>query len=247
MRRGFTLSEVLITLGVIGIIAAITLPSLVKNYQKNLTVNKLKKELAELNSVVSRASSDYGFAKQWDYPIYDSGSNLSTIDWVEKYIIPYVKTTSGVLSCSRYNNASNECQKFYFYPLGNNSINYPQVIIKVQNGSMWGFSIHPWNNWLMIYVYLNPKKHVLGKDVFVFIINRSDNNPIVKVPDQRTDCTAQRINEQLCKYSREHCLTPQRAGSCAKGGNGGNYLAPGTLCSTIIFNEGWKIPDNYPW
>lgn len=31
---GFTLAEVLITLGVIGIVAAMTLPALVQNYQK---------------------------------------------------------------------------------------------------------------------------------------------------------------------------------------------------------------------
>ena len=31
--KGFTLSEVLITLGIIGVVAAITIPTLVQNYQ----------------------------------------------------------------------------------------------------------------------------------------------------------------------------------------------------------------------
>ena len=34
MKRAFTLSEVLITLGIIGIIAAMTQPSLIGNYRK---------------------------------------------------------------------------------------------------------------------------------------------------------------------------------------------------------------------
>ena len=39
----FTLAEVLITLGIIGIVAAMTLPALVGKYQKVQTVNQLKK------------------------------------------------------------------------------------------------------------------------------------------------------------------------------------------------------------
>ena len=49
MKKAFTLSEVLITLGVIGIVAAITIPNLMGKYQKQVTVNKLKK----INTVLS--------------------------------------------------------------------------------------------------------------------------------------------------------------------------------------------------
>ena len=47
-KFGFTLAEVLITLGIIGVVAALTLPSLVTNYQKQVTVNKLKKDINEI-------------------------------------------------------------------------------------------------------------------------------------------------------------------------------------------------------
>ena len=42
-KAAFTLAEVLITLGIIGVVAAITLPTLIKNYQKQVWVNQLKK------------------------------------------------------------------------------------------------------------------------------------------------------------------------------------------------------------
>lgn len=42
----FTLAEVLITLGVIGVVAAMTLPTLIKNYQKHIWVNQLKKSVS---------------------------------------------------------------------------------------------------------------------------------------------------------------------------------------------------------
>ena len=42
-RLGFTLAEVLITLGIIGVVAALTMPVLVANYSKKADVAKLKK------------------------------------------------------------------------------------------------------------------------------------------------------------------------------------------------------------
>lgn len=39
----FTLAEVLITLGIIGVVAAMTLPTLINNYRKQETIAKLKK------------------------------------------------------------------------------------------------------------------------------------------------------------------------------------------------------------
>ncbi len=39
-KVAFTLAEVLITLGIIGVVAAVTLPTLVANYQKTVWVNK---------------------------------------------------------------------------------------------------------------------------------------------------------------------------------------------------------------
>lgn len=40
---GFTLAEVLITLGIIGVVAALTIPTLISNYQKNMYLNRFKK------------------------------------------------------------------------------------------------------------------------------------------------------------------------------------------------------------
>ncbi len=45
MRKGFTLAEVLITLGIIGIVAALTLPSLIQKYQEKVTLERLKKSI----------------------------------------------------------------------------------------------------------------------------------------------------------------------------------------------------------
>ena len=43
--KAFTLAEVLITLGIIGVVAALTLPNLVANYKKQVLVTQLKAEV----------------------------------------------------------------------------------------------------------------------------------------------------------------------------------------------------------
>ena len=40
---GFTLAETLITIGIIGVVAALTIPSIIQNYQEKTTIVKLKK------------------------------------------------------------------------------------------------------------------------------------------------------------------------------------------------------------
>ena len=42
-NKAFTLAEVLVTLGIVGVIAAMTIPMLITNYQKRLTLTRLKK------------------------------------------------------------------------------------------------------------------------------------------------------------------------------------------------------------
>ena len=50
---GFTLAEVLVTLSILGIIAAVTVPSVVRNFQKLVTITKLKIAYSDLHTAVS--------------------------------------------------------------------------------------------------------------------------------------------------------------------------------------------------
>lgn len=51
-RIGFTLAEVLITLGVIGVVAAFTVPTLINNYKEKVTVTKVKKFYLTMSQAV---------------------------------------------------------------------------------------------------------------------------------------------------------------------------------------------------
>ena len=54
----FTLAEVLITLGIIGVVAALTLPTLISNYKNQVYVNKLKKMVSLLENGIRKAAAD---------------------------------------------------------------------------------------------------------------------------------------------------------------------------------------------
>lgn len=61
--KAFTLAETLITLAIIGIVAAMTIPSLVQKYQEKVLITKLKKFYAELsyahNMSIANENTDF--------------------------------------------------------------------------------------------------------------------------------------------------------------------------------------------
>lgn len=59
-KFGFTLAETLITLAIIGIVAAITIPVLYNDYHKHQYVSQLKKVYTEVNQALIQLANDYG-------------------------------------------------------------------------------------------------------------------------------------------------------------------------------------------
>ncbi len=59
-KSAFTLAEVLVTLGIIGIVAAMTIPTLQAKYQKQEYVTRLKKAYATINQALIELFSDMG-------------------------------------------------------------------------------------------------------------------------------------------------------------------------------------------
>lgn len=59
--RGFTLAEVLITLGIIGIVAAMTIPGLVTNYKVKVLESKFKKADSVLQQALLTTANEIGY------------------------------------------------------------------------------------------------------------------------------------------------------------------------------------------
>ena len=86
-KNAFTLAEMLITLSVIGIIAVLTVPGLITQYQKKVTAVKVKKAYAELNQAIQLSQVANGSMKFWDLGENSSIENTRAV--VAKYIAPY--------------------------------------------------------------------------------------------------------------------------------------------------------------
>ena len=65
-KVAFTLVEVLITLGIIGVVAAMTMPTLIQNYRKNLVVTRLQKFYSTMNQAIKQSEVDNGDKLYWE-------------------------------------------------------------------------------------------------------------------------------------------------------------------------------------
>ena len=77
-KCAFTLAEVLITLGIIGVVAAITIPSLMAATQEASLVPKVKKTYSTLAQALKLASNDYDTPGDFSL-IFDEGKSASQI------------------------------------------------------------------------------------------------------------------------------------------------------------------------
>ena len=98
-KGAFTLAEVLITLGIIGVVAALTLPSLIQKYQDQVLENQLKKMYSTLSQGIQKAMADDGVYRFSDTELFQSciypktESNVC-IQMVKKYFnVVSTKTT----------------------------------------------------------------------------------------------------------------------------------------------------------
>lgn len=85
----FTLAEVLITLAIIGIVAAITIPSLVQKYQEKARVTALKKFYATITQAVQMAIIEHGTPDMWGISGEHPEVMLTTI-------FPYIKIMQNI-------------------------------------------------------------------------------------------------------------------------------------------------------
>ncbi len=158
--KAFTLAEVLITLGIIGVVAAMTLPTLVQNHRKQVVEARLKKFYSIMNQAVKMSELKHGEFMYWgsDIPTYDNDAIES---WYNTYFRPYVKTTKieakgGVLSVYLADGSK--------FKLFNHILNCPEGQVCSAN------ALH-----LYFYPNGNSRTDIHGKDYFTFFMNAGAN------------------------------------------------------------------------
>lgn len=180
-KLAFTLAEVLITLGVIGVVAAITIPGLATSIQKKVLESQIKADYAIIQQAVRASESD---DISYDMVIQD-GSDASIKEWFDTYLSTHLKVEQvcynkpgcwhkmGVVKnllgqAPRYEN--------------NNGIGGNIVTFKISNGSMFNidgntasdmesFGLTTDSDGLTFYFDANgdKKPNKIGKDIFILV------------------------------------------------------------------------------
>ena len=100
-HAAFTLAEVLITLGIIGVVAALTMPALIQNHKKSEASARLKKFYSTMQQAILLSENENGSAKQWtkvdsiekdpDTGLYDDADAENTEIYFNTYLKKYLK------------------------------------------------------------------------------------------------------------------------------------------------------------
>ena len=226
-RVAFTLAEVLITLGIIGVVAAMTMPSLVQNYKNKQTVAQLKKIYSVLSQATVMAESENGPISDWN--IVDG--SCESMDEIVSFYTPYLKTLkdckqskgcwatttikglSGTTSRLDEFSGSFDCAKHSI------ALTDGTYIVFDIYGSLSTFGIEndfPNNNntTMGFFVDLNGAKNpnVVGRDIFTFALTKHGIVPAgihnnsahctreLKDWNSGIDCAAKVLKEEDLKY-----------------------------------------------
>jgi prepilin-type N-terminal cleavage/methylation domain-containing protein len=224
-KAAFTLAEVLITLGIIGIVAAMTIPSLIHNQQKKVLENRLKEDYSIMQQVMRFNEYDDLYL---DTNIPDNITGAT--NWFKTYLAPHLKYAQvcyDAAGCwqSKMNNRQLNGNVAGWNRLGV-GIGYGIITVRLTNGSnlcIDGFSASDMMNWfgiksttsgIIVYIDANGDggPNVIGKDIFILGFTEKGLVPAGQ------DVTNEKVDA-----------------SCKKGGNG-------YFCMKKVKDSGWEIP-----
>ena len=249
--NAFTLAEVLITLGVIGVVAAITLPTLVTNYQKKQTVVQLKKAYAELSQAINLAQKDNGMIEDWDFANFSTSAERIQY-FYDNFLKPNLKIERHCVP------SSDDCWADKTYTLNGNE--YPYVYREHPGCNSFitatGYSVYYWlhgngrGGWFFVDLNGRKKPNILGKDTFVFmLVNGNSNGNTYTETGSRLGLNPHGFHHNQIMTREDIILGnyPFPANDDSGGCSFAATRSPGVSCAALIMIDNWEIKNDYPW
>ncbi len=113
-KTAFTLAEVLITLGIIGVVAAMTIPTVVAKYQHKVLETQFKKAYSILYQLVLQVQNDTGMPLNVkDYSHAYTGDNYKLYNTLKPYIMANFCTTKGCIDRIEVDDGTGQNMKEY--------------------------------------------------------------------------------------------------------------------------------------
>ncbi len=227
------MAEVLITLGIIGIIASMTMPQLLGHYQKKVTETRLKRVYNIIAQTIERSKVEYGDPSGWWLDAIAGKGQSYRDDATELFVSQFWDPWVPKIKDKTY-----ESMKDFGYDKVNGlkMDNTKAMIYVLNDGTVVGI-------WIMVYIDENGKggnlsaigymvdvngleyPNMFGRDIFLFQLNPKTGGII----ENTENLTREELIEK-CAYSRK----------TDKFFN--NYY-----CTILIAHDGWEIKPDYPW
>lgn len=227
-KSAFTLAEVLITLGIIGVVAALTLPSLITNYRKKQTVAQLKKVYSELSQAAQMSVVQNGDMKNWDY-------SLTGEEFFNTYLSNFIKMGSQNVEDAKkagvvYIRASGEKEVSLINLDDSGKIFTLASGSQIIMGTVSGLTATRKNVLVDLNGFKKPNR--IGVDVFAFSVTH--NGVQTYKWDDGESLSVKRDREAL------HNGPSRYNYQCNSDGRG-------MWCAAMIEKDGWEIKNDYPW
>lgn len=171
----FTLAETLIVMGIIGVVAALTIPNLNSSTADKEKVAKLKKVYSNLNDAIGRSEAVYGNMSEWQWSNSNGPASSNDAQMFAERIGDFLKTSKtcglalGAGCLSRTAKSLNGTSWVGSYPPTDNVTGLYKYILA--DGS--SLAISATSYWLQIFVDIdgpNKGSSTAGKDLFDFWI-----------------------------------------------------------------------------
>ena len=240
-KAAFTLAEVLITLGIIGVVAAMTMPSVINDYKKQETASKLSHTYSLLSQALVMAQAEHGDQSTWKLGFTygastTTGSEEDILDeFLNTYLFPYIK----IIKNYGYINGSDSSLKVGYNgpykPLSKQSagLNHGYYFILADGTLINAFVGNDCKTtdadgnctervfaYITFGVDINGTKgtNIMGKEYFLMFYN----------------------NSRMLMYG----VNPNFDRETIK-----NNCASDTAlsCGGLIQRDGWKVREDYPW
>jgi type II secretory pathway pseudopilin PulG len=233
----------LIAIGIIGVVAALTIPTLMRKYEKSVIEKNLAKTYSELQNVIRQSEADNGSFEGWDY-------SLSYTVFVNKYFAPYMYLSTCRFGQGLSYNEANCFDKTQggIWLRGDTGVPEPSGInliapkYRTKDGryiaiyhlasSYYNTKIKMMDIYFMVDVNGSAGKSILGQDVFALNLSSYDTSKGLQLG-----------NVPYSGGGNYRWSTEALRKSCYLK-TGGSHRSD---CGLLIQRNGWKFPSDYPF
>ncbi len=242
-KVAFTLAEVLITLGIIGVVAAITLPTLIQNYQKQVWVNQLKKTYTTLNEGLKQMLVQENCTEVKSCLLFDyHGDNNGEYHYSSSFYELFPKVFN-LVDYSTENNYYNSKYKRDVKKIGGGSHSFNDIPSgysfgystglagSTKNGEIYMLEYGPAGSSVTVDINGFKQPNQIGRDIFIFVLSPKSSS---FVPIESSSF----YSDYVYGNSSDESYMEQRIEEMC---NISSSSSIGETCAAKIIMDGWKM------